>query len=153
MRFYKKNAYPDIFLHDCQFRLEYKDQTLRLLFEDGFCRMTADCSANPERIKGYIQIENIPSDEISIKAYKGKRCFGKYTETVHNIDLELLSCLLKNCCLEVIDEYYCSGQVLYKCGFYPYQKKRPFDRVEIVISYYDSTLDYYISDDSGPACD
>lgn len=144
MRFYKKNAYPEIFLHDCQFKPEYINNSLFLRFENGFCRQGV---GNIEKLKGYIKIADIPLEEVTIKAYKRKSRFGKYKEIVSCIEFADLSRLLEDYDLEVIDEYYCRGQVLYKCTFYPYRHK-PYDSVEIAISYGGGALEYYVDDES-----
>ena len=143
--FYKNNAYPDIFLHDCQFKIEYKNKNLRLLFDNGFCKKSEGGIEEP---KGYIQISNISLDDVIIRAYKGKKCFGKYIETVTDISFSDLNNLFQKCSLEVIDEYYCWGQVLYKCCVYPYQNHQAFDRVDITINYQNKMLEYYILEDS-----
>lgn len=149
MKFYKNNAYPDIFLHDCQFKMVYKNQKLLLLFDNGFCKNFED---RIKKIRGYIQISNISLDEVAIRAYKGKTQLGKYIETVTNIDFSDLNSLLQKCSLEIIDEYYCLGQVLYKCCIYPYQADQVFDQLDILITYDKRTLEYYIEEDPDYIC-
>lgn len=143
MRFYKNNAYPDVFLHDCQFKMVYKNKNLQLLFDNGFCMKAKD---SIKETRGYIQISDISLDEVTIQVYKGKIRLGKYSETVTDISFSDLNRLLQKSSLMIIDEYYCLGQVLYKCCVYPYQVRQAFYRVDITISYENRTLEYYIDE-------
>ena len=68
MEFYKNNAYPEIFLHDCECKINYDNekQILQFVFDVGFC-LKDDGKGNIERKPGIIQFSNLPLDEIEIK--------------------------------------------------------------------------------------
>ena len=141
LKFYKNNAYPDIFLHDCQFRITYENNNLILLFPDGFMKQE---SSTLKRVKGHIQISDISLDELVIKVYRHQAQPGKYSAMVTEMELSELSDFFDRYSLEVLDEYYCWGQVLYKCHPYPYHANQPFDQLELTITYENRALEYYL---------
>ena len=144
MIFYKNNAYPEIFLHDCRFELEYENKILRFIFKDGFCKEAKD---GIEIIKGCIQISNISPNEVTIRHRKNKRGFGKHRELVSVIDFADLKRLTQNRYTEVIDEYYSSERLLYRCGLYPCDRNNSFELVDIEIDFGDGALEYYVFND------
>ena len=141
MRFYKNNAYPEIFLHDCRFKMAYENKNLRLIFEDGFAVKTGNCI---EKKKGYIQISDMPLIEISIRGLKGEMQGNIYKETVAQIEFSDLCLLLRNSFLEVVDEYYNCMGLLYRCCITPYHENQKFDRIELTIDFEHRALEYYM---------
>ena len=143
MNFYKHNGYPEIFLHDCRCKPVYEDQTLRLVFDDGFCMQTSE---GRKQTKGYIQFSNLPLQEVSIRGFKGEPRPGKYVEIVEDLSFRELCQVLEDASLEVWDEYYCQGQALYKCCIYPYKEGQLWDQVEITVHFEGKKIEYYIED-------
>ena len=140
MKFYKNNAYPEIFLHDCQFKMEYTNNNLNLLFDNGFCRQNIGMT----KAKSRIQVSDISLDEVRIRIFKYKTILGKFKVIGKDLEFSELDVFFKNYSLEIVDEYYRYGEFLYKCTPYPYSSNQPFDLLELVVTHEERPIEYYL---------
>ena len=143
MRFYKNNAYPEIFLHDCDFELKYENGNLIFSFDNGFCKQEEETKL----VKGCIQIRDLPIEEVSIMAGRHYNLFGRWYEISKDISYSELLDYLKNSSLQVVDEFYNGSSLWYRCFVYPFHKRQKYYYIEICVDYSDKDLEYYLFDE------
>lgn len=144
MNFYKNNAYPEIFLHDCECKINYDNekQILQFVFDVGFC-LKDDGKGNIERKPGIIQISNLPLDEITIKIFKFRNFLGHFKIIGKYCELSNCHKLFKGYQFRVVDEYYAYQTLLLRGTPYPYSPKHKIDEIEIEIYLGESSIEYH----------
>lgn len=144
MEFYKNNAYPEIFLHDCECKINYNSerQVLQLVFDVGFA-IKDDGNGNIERKSGSIQISNLPIEEITIKTYRFHNLLGHFRMIGKYCELSDFDNFFKDYCFQIIEEYYAYETLLLRGIPYPYNSKQKFDEIQIEIHHGKSPIEYY----------
>ncbi len=144
MEFYKNNAYPEIFLHDCECKINYDNekQILQFIFDVGFC-LKDDGKGNIERKPGIIQISNLPIEEITIKTFKLRNYLGHFKMIGKHCELSDFHNFFKNYYFQVYDEYYAYQTLLLRGIPYPCYPKHKFDEFEIEIYLGNSPIEYH----------
>lgn len=146
MKFFKNNAYPEVNLHDCHFKIEVCDGNIRFLFPEGVGLVSGDqlnwCK------KGMIQLSDCSLEDLEIFSVKWSSRFGKLRKVSREISLRDLNVLFeRGGCLELWDEYYSDSRFLWKCAIYPYTENKKFQRKygEIEIgAFTESPMEYYL---------
>ena len=147
MKLYKTNAYPDVDLHDCHFKIFSQDDVVLFDFPNGFSVLQ---NGEWKCIKGQIRIAACSIDELSILSKVRVNVFGIHRGISRYLSEKDLNKIFKEGVLELFDEYYACERFLWKCAIYPYDKckklSRKYGEIEIG-GYIESPLEYYLDDE------
>lgn len=145
MKFYKNNAYPDINLHDCNFKLIVEDNCIKFNFSEGFGMLR---DGKYESIKGMIKISDISIDDLDMREVKMFNFLGVHKMISKWLSIKELNRIFESGYLQVYAEYYSFNAFMWECAiFYPNNKKAKLKRGWIEIrGFMDSPMEYYIEE-------
>lgn len=146
MKFYKNNAYPEIILHDCDFKMRVDGNDVIFDFPKGLGIMKNGKLGWTG--KGKVKLSGCSADDLDFISVKRFNLLGIHRQIVRYMSVKELEKFFKSGHLELVDEYYAYEQFLWVCSICPCNKRmtRKYGDDIIIRGFVGKPLEYYFDE-------